>query len=243
MTAEREFWTEAWGEFGPRITGLQAWPSLDEHWKRIPVAPLGYTPSPKGLVALNLAIFTLNGCLMPLQQSPTALSNLWQAGYMSLITLSVRFALEVAGGVAYARWVWRQLELTGDVAKAMERAGRLLWGARSSVELPWGGSATMTSINVMNFIDKMAASGYKEARLDYEFLCESCHPSFLQHVFWNMVSVPSSDFKNPLFEARMRAQLEQTVSSLEKACTFASTQAEDLLVEVLPSVDADRSRL
>jgi hypothetical protein len=239
--AAREFLVNSWSQYRDRVDGLNAWPeSINAHWARIPHIPMDYTPSPKGGIALNLALFTMNGCLVPLQSAPQAMANLWQAGLMQMISLPVRYALEAAGGVAYARWVWDRLESTGDIDKAGERVARLLMGARSDVQLPWGDPSTLVSINVMDFVDKMTSAGYVEAKEDYAFLCESCHPSFIQLVFWNIAGAPDMEFSNPLFDARMATQLERTVSSLEKACKLAANQADRLLVDVLPFVESDQ---
>jgi len=169
------------------------------------------------------------------------MSNLWQAGYLSMIALPARFALEAGGGVAYANWVWVQLQKTGDEEKAHERVGRLTMGARSPVELPWGDPATLTSINVMDFIDRLPDIGYDDARTDYEFLCESAHPSFLQHTFWNMVSTPASDFRNPLLDERIMRDLDRLVSSLETVCETVGVASRSLLEALLPVVEADAS--
>lgn len=240
VQGSREFWTKMWAGYGPRVNALCTEPATQErHVERLPRIPLDYRPSARGLIALNLALFVLNGCLAPLGQASSAFSVLWQAGYLSMITLPVRFAMEASGGVAYAAWVWRQMENTGDITKAHERVGRLTMGSRSPMELPWGEPATLVSINVMDFIDKMCASGMPSARADYEFLCESCHPSFLQLTYWRLANIAVADSINPLLEKRMTAQFERTVALLENACAFARSQSDDLLDTILPIVEQE----
>ncbi|MDY0280769.1 MAG: hypothetical protein RBR35_09440 [Salinivirgaceae bacterium] len=207
----------------------------------MPKIPLDYKPSERGRVALNLALFVLNGCLAPLPQASLAFSTLWQTGYLSMITLPVRFAMEASGGVAYAAWVWRQMEATGDITKGGERVARLTLGSRSPVELPWGGPATLLSINVMDFIDKMDASGMPGARADYEFLCESCHPSFLQLTYWNLASISVAESINPVLKKRMVAQFDRTISLLEDTVAFARSRSNGLLDTILPIVEQERA--
>ncbi len=240
IEGNREFWARMWIEYEPRVTALSTQSVTQErHWRRLPGIPLDYTPSERGLVALNLALFVLNGCLAPLGQASLAFSALWQAGYLSMITLPVRFAMEASGGVAYAAWVWRQMEATGDTTKAHEQVGRLTMGSRSPIELPWGATATLRSINVMDFIDKMGESGRLGARVDYEFLCESCHPSFLQLTYWNIASISAADTINPLLEKRMVAQFARTVSLLEDTFAFALSKSDELLDTILPIVEQE----
>lgn len=161
---------------------------------------------------------------------------------IDVCTLPVRFAMEAAGGLAYATWVWRQQESTGDTQKALERVKRLTVGARSPVELPWGGPTTHRSVNVLDFIDRLETTGYPGARADYDFLSESCHPSFLQLTAWNLVSAPASNFRNPLLDSRILSQLERTVAILERVVGFAISESEDLLGTLLPVVEEDASQ-
>jgi len=73
-------------------------PITGEFCKRVPPIPLRYTPTRRGLVALNLTLFCLNGCLVPMDHSVLVPSTLWQAGYLSMIELPARFAMEAEAG-------------------------------------------------------------------------------------------------------------------------------------------------
>ncbi len=112
-------------------------------------------------------------------------------------------------------------------------------GSRSPTELPWGAPATLLSINVMDFIDKMGESGRPGARADYEFLCESCHPSFLQLAYWIITNISAADSINPLLEKRMVAQFDRIVSLLEDTFVFVRSNSDELLDTILPIVEQE----
>ena len=60
---------------------------------------------------------------------------------------------------------------TGDLERAQERAGRLVYGARSPVKLPWGGETPFKSYSPMEYV-RCLESGGPEWSGTYNFLCE-----------------------------------------------------------------------
>jgi len=146
--------------------------------KKLPRIPLEYPPSFKGLYAVKISIYVLSFVNSSLN-STTAFLIIWEKGLLSAISLHARQIFECWGAIHYAYQLLLEMNVSEDYKKLERRCARLLCGARSEVQMPWGGTTKEKSIHIMDLIRSLK-DVYPEAEKNYDFLCESCHTNFFR---------------------------------------------------------------
>jgi len=173
-------------QYEKTIEQIKNWkPDVSNLTKKLPDVPLNYKPNKEGLIAIRLSLLVLNDMYFT-SQAVDAFVNLWRKGLFSTISLPVRLIYELWGAIHYALQTMLEMKKSGDTSNAFEKSDSLTLGARSEVELPWGGLTDVPYINVMDFIRSLKESN-PYAEDNYKFLCESCHPSFLRLTTWSQM--------------------------------------------------------
>jgi hypothetical protein len=234
-----ELWEEETARYGERLVHIENWrPALSNLLGRLPDIPLSYNPSKPGIVAIQLSMFVL-GCINFADQTVSAFLNSWRNGLFSLISLPARLTYELWGATHFARHTLLQMHSSGDIDKALAQARKLTMGARSEVQLPWGGTTEESSINVMEFVRSLADI-YPQAAEVYDFLCESCHPSYLRLTIWSMVGPPLQNWTNEKFREEGHSLIDKTLNAIEQALEGIAYDTTRTLELALSYIDADR---
>jgi len=103
------------------------------------------------------------------------------------------------------------------------------------VALPWGGTTPFKSYSAMKFVKCLdqQVPGWLET---YNFLCESCHPNSLQHL-WLMSAGPSHDnWSNEKFAQHGHELLDRTLSAAEKATKDIAVASCQVFATTLPLI-------
>ncbi len=236
-----ELWEKETAQYRERLAHIENWlPDLTNLLRRLPDLPLTYDPSKSGIVALQLSMFAI-GCISTANQAVEAFSNLWGKGLFPTISLPARLIYELWGATHFAKKTLLQMQHSGDVDKALACAQRLVLGARSEVQLPWGGITNVNSINVMDFVRSLADI-YPQPEDVYDFLCESCHPSYLRLTTWSMVGPPLQNWTNEKFRKQGHDLIDKTLYAVEQALEGIAFDAAETLDLSLTYIDADRLR-
>lgn len=234
-----ELWEEETSRYNERLMWIRSWlPDLSNLYERLPDIPLSYSPSSQGIVAINLVLFVL-GCMTFTDQAVTAFLNLWRNGLFTTISLPARLMYELWGATHFARHTLVQMYDSGKVDKALAIVQRLTLGARSEVQLPWGGTATESSIHVMDFVRSLADI-YPQAENTYDFLCESCHPSYLRLTTWLLAGPPLHNWTNEKFREQGHSLIERTLQAVEQALEGIALDVTKTSELALPYIDAGR---
>ncbi len=99
----------------------------------------------------------------------------------------------------------------------------------------------VNSINVMDFVRSLADI-YPQAEDVYDFLCESCHPSYLRLTTWSMVGPPLQNWTNEKFRKQGHDLIDKTLYAVEQALEGIAFDAAETLDLSLTYIDADRLR-
>jgi hypothetical protein len=130
------------------------------------------------------------------------------------------------------------MEDSGGTKQAAIITNRLMIGARSEVELPWGGITTEKSIHVLDFVRSLSDVD-PEAEDTYTFLCESCHPSYLRLVTWSFTSPELHNWTNDKFRIAAHNLFNRTLEAVEKALQGIGIDTQKTLVLALPYLERD----
>jgi len=237
-----EPWQKETSRYDDRLAQVGRWrPDLSSLVQRLPSVPLNYSPSPEGLVALQLALFVLLGCLASADESVAAFLHLWRGGLFTTISLPARFIFELWGGAHFGLETIVRMHESGQVDTASGRSHRLLTGARSEVVLPWGRVADAKAIHIMDFV-RTLDDIYPQARSTYGFLCESCHPSFTMLSYWSLAGPRAQNWTNERFRDHAHNLLTRTLEAVERALEGIAVDTTRTLQLSLPYIEADVSR-
>ncbi|MBU0580208.1 MAG: hypothetical protein KKA19_03435 [Candidatus Margulisbacteria bacterium] len=77
----------------------------------------------------------------------------------------------------------------------------------------------------------------------YDFLCESCHPSFLRLTNWRLTKVPNDLWHNELFKENMDNLITETLSIMLQALNGINLEVEFGFKEALPYIKEDQENL
>lgn len=235
-----ELWKEETYQYHKRLTGLGEWrPDLSSLIERLPDIPLDYTPSIQGVVGVNLSLYVL-GCMAFADQATVAFLKLWGDGLFATISLPARLIYELWGATHFAWQTLVQMQDSGDTARAIARTQRLTLGARSEVQLPWGGTTRERAVHVMDLIRSLADL-HPQADHEYAFLCESCHPSYLRLTSWSLSGPIFSNWANEKFRQQAHSLIDRTLGVTERALEGIATEVTRTLELALPYVEADKS--
>lgn len=193
----------------------------------MPPAPLSFEPTREQQLAIQLMIFNL-GAIRATEQLYDTFVQLWSEGRFVGISMPIRLAMEFWGALAFGRAVLADFKRDGGLAKAIDRSARLMTGARSPVRLPRGGYSEVKPYSVMEYVrcldDRTAGT-----LGDYEFLCEACHPNFLQNTYFFMASPVFDNWSNDAFREHAHSLLGRTVTVAETVAAGLVNDTQQLL--------------
>ncbi|MFC1984013.1 hypothetical protein ACFLVO_03260 [Chloroflexota bacterium] len=233
-----EPWEEETSRYHERLAQVENWePALSSLIKRLPDIPLSYKPSTQGSVAIQLSLLVL-GYVNFADQAIAAFLTLWRTGRFTTISLPARLIYELWGATHFTRKTLAQMQTSGEVEKALAKTKRLLFGVRSEVRLPWGGTSDEKSIHVMEFVRSLFDT-YPQAEETYDFLCESCHPSHLRLTSWLMAGPPLQNWTNEKFRKHGHSLIERTLEAIEQALRGIACDTTRTLDLALPYIEAD----
>ena len=237
-----ELWEKETSLYHVRLTRAENWrPDLSNLVERLPDIPLSYSPSPQGIVAIQLSLFVLVGCMAFADQAVAAFLNLWRNGLFTTISLPARLVYELWGAAHFAWQTLVRMHESGKVDIALARSQRLVLGARSEVRLPWGGTTDEKSIHVMDFVRSLADI-HPSAEDTYDFLCESCHPSYLRLTTWSLAGPPLQNWTNEKFREHGHALIDRTLQAVERALEGIALDTTKTLELALTYIEVDRLR-
>lgn len=222
-----------------RLSRMMEWkPDLSGLAGELPSIPLDYWPSEEGTVSLQLSLYVL-GCVHVSDEAVTSLSVLFRQGLFTTISLPARLIYELWGATHYATDVITKIQGSGDTTTAAKMSRRLMLGARSDVDLPWGGQTDEKSVHVMEFIRSLSDTNPRAVE-DYDFLCESCHPSYLRLTTWSFSGPVIENWANERFRTLAHSIFERTLSITELSLRGIAAEAKMTLEAALPFIQNDR---
>jgi hypothetical protein len=211
-----ELWEEETSRYHERLTRIETWePDLSDLVTRLPDVPLNYEPSTPELIAIDLSLFVL-GCMTFAGHATTAFLTLWRNGMFATLSLPARLIYELWGATHFAKQTVTLMRDSGKIEQALMRSQRLVIGARSEVQFPWGGTTHAKSIHVMDLV-RALTDVYPQAEDTYAFLCESCHPSYLRLTTWALAGPPLHNWTNEKFRERGHNLIDRTLQAVEQA--------------------------
>lgn len=183
--------------------------------------PLNGSEGIRTILMTQLVLFNISS-LRVSHDLTKAAELLFREGRITSVCLQLRLLFEFWGATAFASALCDRvrnaanLEDAATLETVVVPINRLIAGSRSPVKLPWGGETRATSYNVMNFIQHLEKCEPGTKR-EYDFLCEACHPSFVQHSYFWMAGSAGDNWTNEVFREHAHALLEQLISAGEKA--------------------------
>lgn len=206
--------------------------------KRLPNIPVEYEPSAEGSVALRLALVIGTGSASITYHALVSSIMLWGAGEFAMTSLPARLVFEEWGAAHYARLALQELASGTSPDLLQLKADSLLLGARAEVMLPWGDIATEKSVHVMDLVRSLKDVA-PDAEATYDFLCESCHPSFVQLTYWSLAGPDLDNWGSEKYRVHMHTLMDRTIDALEvsvRGICAECTAAEKL---ALPFIERD----
>ena len=105
---------------------------------------------------------------------------------------------------------------------------RLIFGARSPVQLPWGDFPSVLPYSVLEFM-RLLESEKGGLMSEYEHLCEACHPNSIQNSYFFMMGKTGDNWNNEGFKSHANILLEQLLEISEKIVVGIADDTEELL--------------
>ena len=173
------------------------------------------------ILLIQLVLFC-TGCLRVAYDLTKSAELLFREGRITSASLQLRLLLEYWGAVALASTLCdrvrdaNNLEDAATLEELVNPISRLIGGSRIPVKLPRGGETSVKSFNVMNFIQHLEKCE-PGAEQNYEFLCETCHPSYVQQSYLWMAGREGDNWTNDAFREHAHTLLERIVSAGESA--------------------------
>lgn len=205
--------------------------------QKLPSIPLEYLPSSEGLIALNIVLYTIT-CLNLSLNSLNAFVILWEKCLLSSLSVHARQIYELWGATHYAYQLLLEMHISENPKKVDRRVVRLLHGARSEVQMPWGGLTKEQSIHVMDLIRSLK-DVYPETETTYGFLCESCHPNYFRLMEWFIGGPPFYNWDNKAFNRNGHNLIDQTLRTMEQALSGIVSDTNKSLEIAIPYIQAD----
>ena len=170
---------------------------------------------------IQLVLFN-TGSLRVAYDLTKAAEMLFREGRVTSTSLQLRLLFEFWGASAFASTLCDRvrdaanLEDAATLESVVVPINKLIAGSRSPVRLPRGGETRATSYSVMKFIQHLekCEPGTEQK---YNFLCESCHPSFVQQSYFWMAGIEGDNWTNNVFREHAHTLLEQLVLAGESA--------------------------
>ncbi len=187
------------------------------------------------ILMTQLVLFNI-GSLRVAHDLTKAAELLFREGRITSTCLQLRLLFEFWGATAFASALCDRVR---DAANLVDAAtlkevvipiSRLIGGSRFPVRLPRGGETNTTSFNVMKFIQHLEKCE-PGTEHEYNFLCEACHPSFVQQSYFWMAGSAGDNWTNDVFREHAHALLEQLILAGEGA-TLGLTKATEHVTAV-----------
>jgi hypothetical protein len=156
----------------------------------LPQPPLAVQLSDRAALKYQLAPLVI-GALRTAREIAFSSSKLWLQGHFLLASVGIRMLIELNGQLLWAEEkVLAPLD-AGTVDAPFERMTKLLLGSKSAVPLTRGEVGPHPLVNVMEFVRCVEAA--RPGTIDdYEFLCDSAHPSCMMQS-WMLFAGPDHD--------------------------------------------------
>lgn len=235
-----EEWEKEIIQYNSRIEQIKSWkPKISSLTDKLPSMPLESIKSKEYLIFIRVALFATSGCFTPTKYTISTLTSLWEKGLLVTMSLPIRLTYEIWGASRYAhKEILLKMLKTKDVDKALERTEKLTTGSRSEVQLPWGGESEKPSIHCHDYIRSLTDIN-ANAENDYDFLCESCHPSFLMATYWSMMGPYFNNWSNPHFRDHAHKLIDRSLKCMECALDGISKEVEEILKLAISNFDND----
>jgi hypothetical protein len=222
-----------------RINQIDKWrPIIDSNLINcLPSIPLSYEPSPRGLEAIRVSLYVLNSAPIVLEFSK-AFVFLWRKHLFNALSLPARQIFEMWGAAHYSCQLLNGIDDPDKIGIISIKINNLMLGARSEVELPWGGLTKEKSTNVMDFIRSLK-DVHPKAEETYGFLCESCHPSFIRQMQWSLAGPRISNWRNQNFNRIGHVLIDRTILAVETALNGYALDVKRTLEYAKPYISAE----
>lgn len=221
-------WNSELNRYFPRLKKLPVVIStaLSELYSLGVTAPCDPSTDIRTIILTQLVLFNI-GSLRVAHDLSEAADALFRDGKITSTCLQLRFLFELWGATSFSSALCRKVRDSDDfgdvetLQKIVTPIGRLISGSRIPIELPRGGKSTTKSFNVMTFIQHLekCEPGTKQ---EYYFLCEACHPSFVQQSHFWMAGSVGDNWTNQKFQKHAHELLERLISAGEKAAAGLS---------------------
>lgn len=198
-------------------------------------APIDRDIGVRNILMIQLILFNI-GSVRVARNLAAAAEMLFREGMITSTCLQLRLLFEYWGAIAFASAHCDKvrdavnLEDAATLEGIVVPIGRLIGGSRIPVKLPWGGETNTKSYNIMKFIEHLEKCEPGVAQ-EYDFLCEACHPSFIQQDYFWMAGNTGDNWTNKKFHAHAHALLERLILVGEKA-TLGLTKSTEHLVKI-----------
>jgi hypothetical protein len=237
-------WKFETARYQARVDGLGApLMRLRDDLKQLPMAPLAYRPSNIGLIKYQLCLLVAGGVRSACELVQST-QLLWRAGRFLSASLNIRLLMEIWGALAYSEAkVLQILDESGDVSKVSGRIEKLFYGFESGVPLPWGGVSTQSTVNVADLM-KEADAMLPGSMNTYRFLCDACHPTFLQYTYLLLAGANYEYWGDKKFAVEAHDVLDRALHGAETAVHGMQMVSYSILRNALPLVldEAARTR-
>jgi hypothetical protein len=217
--------------------GATTFELVHDHLDVLPRAPLAVQLSDGAILKYQLAVLVI-GTLRTAREIATASSKLWLQGHFLLASVGIRMLIELNGQLLWAEKKVLAPLTEGAIDAPFERMKKLLRGSKSAVPLIRGEVGPHPLINVMEFV-RTAEEARPGAMGDYEFLCDSAHPSYMMQT-WMLFAGPDHDnWTNETFAAQVAPMLDRMLGIAEGALVSLERVADRIIVGVVPTILAE----
>ncbi len=223
------------------ISRLEALPACIREASSV-LSSLGVTGpmmDPRGhvrtVLIIQLVLFN-TGSLRVACDLTRAAELLFREGRITSTCLQLRLLFEYWGAIAFASTLCDRvrdaanLEDPDTLENIVVPINRLIGGSRFPVKLPRGGKTNAKAFNVMKFIQHLEKQE-PGSEQKYHFLCETCHPSFIQQSYLWMAGSEGDNWTNERFRDHAHSLLEQLISAGETAA-LGIAQATEHMTDV-----------
>ena len=235
-------WKNQTARYEARVDGLGV-PliKLRDDLKQLPLAPLAYRPSNIGLIKYQLCLL-VGGGIRSACELVQSTQLLWRSGRFLSASLNIRLLMEIWGALTYSEaQVLQILDESGDVSKVSGRIEKLFYGFESGVPLPWGGVSTQSTVNVMDLM-KEADTMLPGAMNTYKFLCDACHPTFVQYTYLLLAGANYEYWSDKKFAAEAHDVLDRALHGAETAVQGMQMVSYAILRNALPLILDESAR-
>jgi hypothetical protein len=233
-------WQDETARYLPRVDFLGAplRPVLAAY-DGLPLGSLDYQPGVRAHVSMRVVLFNF-GAIYIADQLVRAIRRQWEEGMFVGVTLPVRLIFEHWGALTFAREIVRELSSKEDPARAAERCERLTAGSRVPIRGFGGALTAVRSYSVFEFVRLL--DEHAPGSLDmYEFLCEACHPGFIQQTYFFMASQAGDNWSNDAFKAHAHQLLDRTLTAAQDAVAGIVDETDRIAELARPMIEADRA--